>query len=210
MKRDLDYLKKDYISILQSFLAITIDQSSSSLNSCGTGAGAIGGGGDNVSLSNFSVCSGSSSTRGGSTSSAKSVKLFGGDKHKKRLRDLLEECRQKDPTLPTWDSLVGDGTFVDKYGFKYNKSNESNVFHYVCHQLNMFFDNHLNHVEEKFWKTKLKEWKNGFVLTVPNKQTQKLKIKNQFIYFLFIFRKKLNAWFETAYRQSIARKCGKS
>lgn len=152
----MDHLKKDYISILQSFLAITIDQSSS---------GGGNSGGDNISLSNFSICSGVSS-RAGSTSSSKSIKLFGGDKHKKRLRDLLEECRAKDPTLPTWDSLIGDGTFVDKYGFKYNKSNESNVFHYVCQQLNMFFDSHLNHVEDKFWKNCLKEWNNGFVGTV--------------------------------------------
>lgn len=171
MRRDLDYLKKDYISILQSFLAITIDQNGSSGGGGGGGGTSYScGGGDNISLSNFSICSGVSSkslkSRADSTSSAKSVKLFGGDKHKKRLRDLLEECREKDPTLPTWDSLVGDGTFVDKYGFKYNKSNESNVFHYVCQQLNMFFDSHLNHVEEKFWKMRLKEWKNGFVLTV--------------------------------------------
>lgn len=87
-------------------------------------------------------------------------------KHKKRLRDLLDECRLKDPTLPSWDSLIGDGTFVDKYGFKYDKNNESNLFHYVCQQLNMFFDNQANYLEEKVWKNRIKEWKSNFVVTV--------------------------------------------
>lgn len=154
LKSNLDYLKKDYISILQSFLSVSLENQNSA-NS------------DNISLSNFSISS--TSNLLSQQSSARNLKLFGGDKHKRRLKSLLEECREKDPTLPSWESLVGEGTFVDKYGFKYDKSNESNLFHYVCHQLNMFFDNHLNHVEEKFWKNKIKEWRTNFVITVSLK-----------------------------------------
>jgi hypothetical protein len=71
----------------------------------------------------------------------------------------------KDPALPSWEILMAEGFFVDTYGFKYEHKNETILFHYICQQLSMFYDEQPKIVEDKIWIERVKEWKSKF----PNK-----------------------------------------
>lgn len=84
--------------------------------------------------------------------------------HKDRLKQLLEESRAKDPSLPSWESLLGKGCYIDKYGFKYDKENEAVLLQYVCQQLNIFYENQPKNIEDTLWK--IEELKMNFVVTV--------------------------------------------
>ncbi len=160
---------------MQSFFTIEIDQryhissttqssDTSSVLNTSLGASFISIGG--VS-STFSIITDPSSSSG----ATKPTRLYGGDKYKNRLKAILVECRKIDPLLPTWDSLVmGSNHFIDKYGFKYNKNNEAILFQYLCQQLSIFFDNQPNFREDKFWQSKIKEWRIKFVKTNEVKQ----------------------------------------
>ena len=61
---------------------------------------------------------------------------------------------------------MGNDQFIDKYGFSYDRNNELVLFQYVCIQLSIFFDNQPNFREDKFWKSKIREWKKNFIKTV--------------------------------------------
>lgn len=63
-------------------------------------------------------------------------------------------------------SLLGKGPYVDKYGFKYDRDNESVLLQYVCQQLNLFYDNHPKFNEDATWKAKIKDLKQNFIKTV--------------------------------------------
>jgi hypothetical protein len=164
LKGELNTLKKEYVAVLQSFFSVEMDNHKYRINSAESvtsnpGSFLSAGG---VS-SSFSVVPDMSANG----ASGKPSTLYGGDKYKNRLRGILEECRRIDPMLPTWDSLlVGNGLFIDKYGFKYDKSNEAIVFQYLCEQLAGFFDNQPNLREDKFWRSLIKEWRVKFVKTV--------------------------------------------
>ncbi|KAH3798475.1 hypothetical protein DPMN_152074 [Dreissena polymorpha] len=61
--------------------------------------------------------------------------LYGGDKHKNRVRGLLEEARKINPRLPTYDSLANNEVHVDVYGFKHLYTNTGLLLHYLCTEL---------------------------------------------------------------------------
>ncbi|RMZ95176.1 TBC1 domain family member 2B-like, partial [Brachionus plicatilis] len=91
--------------------------------------------------------------------SIKQFTLFGGEKHKNRLKEYLEECRRNDPSFPSWESVTSNECFVDKYGFRYNKSNEYALIHYICQQISIFYKSQPKLKEANLWETRLREWK---------------------------------------------------
>ena len=108
-------------------------------------------------------------------------------KHKERLKYLLEESRKNDPSLPSWQSLLGKGSYVDKYGFKYDKENEALLMQYLCHQLNLFYDRYPKLNEEMTWRYSISELQKTFIKTV-NLLLLFFQIILPYIYFLFLER----------------------
>ncbi|CAF0782240.1 unnamed protein product [Adineta ricciae] len=88
--------------------------------------------------------------------STEDTRLFGGLKHRDRLKDLLTECRKRDPSLPPFDSLEGSGLYIDSYGFKHEKSNENDRLQYICVKLTHFFDSKAHGTDEHAWRSLLK------------------------------------------------------
>ena len=64
--------------------------------------------------------------------------------------------------MPSWDILMNEGCFVDTYGFKYDHKNDSVLFHYICQQLIMFYDEQPKIIEDKFWLENIKKWNYKF------------------------------------------------
>ena len=64
--------------------------------------------------------------------------------------------------MPSWEILMNEGFFIDKYGFKYDHKNESILLHYICQQLSMFYDEQPKVLEDKIWKARIKQWKHKF------------------------------------------------
>lgn len=137
----------DYLDILQSFLACSSDyQNSNNPN-------------ENLSISNLSLSDDQSIDLPPFNDSIKQFTLFGGEKHKNRLKEYLEECRRNDPSFPSWESVTSNECFVDKYGFRYNKSNEYALIHYICQQISIFYKSQPKLKEANLWETRLREWK---------------------------------------------------
>ena len=88
--------------------------------------------------------------------------LYGGDKHIERIKGLLAESRAVDPSLPSWESLIENEYFIDRFGFKYSKKSELHHVHYVCQQLSIFYTNQAYHVKEKSFKKNICDWKQNF------------------------------------------------
>ncbi|CAG9534604.1 unnamed protein product [Cercopithifilaria johnstoni] len=63
------------------------------------------------------------------------VKLLGSHIHKKRVISLLNEAREIDPTLPTFESLILFGNYLDIFGFQRSFDDEQLALHYICTQL---------------------------------------------------------------------------
>ncbi|CAC5367350.1 TBC1D2B [Mytilus coruscus] len=61
--------------------------------------------------------------------------LFGGDRHKIRIKRLLEEARRINPGLPTYESLSNQEVHVDSYGFRHKFEDQSLLLHYLCQEL---------------------------------------------------------------------------
>uniref|UniRef100_A0A914W7I3 Rab-GAP TBC domain-containing protein n=1 Tax=Plectus sambesii TaxID=2011161 RepID=A0A914W7I3_9BILA len=101
------------------------------------------------------------------------VKLFGGDVHKKRVCQLLDEARRIDPTLPTFDSLTSGNSHVDLYGFRHSYAEESLALHYICTQLHQHYQSQLTAQQQHRhrWKLYLAQSKNIFI---NNKETRAL------------------------------------
>lgn len=137
----------DYLDILQSFLACSSDYQNSNYPN------------ENLSISNLSLSDEQSIDSPTISDSIKQFTLFGGDKHKKRLKEYLEECRRCDPSFPSWDSITSNECFVDKYGFKYNKPNEFALIHYICQQLSIFYKSQPRLQDVILWEKILREWK---------------------------------------------------
>ena len=87
-------------------------------------------------------------------------------KHKEALKNLLEECKTIDPTLPSWHTLMEDVRYVDIYGFKNEKKSEIDSLHYVCNLLKTFYSNQPNSIEDSIWDIHIKKWKHSFSVTV--------------------------------------------
>lgn len=149
-KSENNRLKIDYLDILQSFLACSSDYQNSNVPN------------ENQSISNLSLSHDHSIESTKLSDSAKQFTLFGGEKHKNRLREFIEECRRSDPTFPSWESITSNECFVDKYGFKYNKSNECSLIHYICQHLSLFYRSQPKLQEVYLWERRLKEWKKSF------------------------------------------------
>ncbi|KAL5012665.1 hypothetical protein ScPMuIL_011216 [Solemya velum] len=82
------------------------------------------------------------------------LSLFGGNRHKHRVQELLEEARVSNPRLPTYDSLDNGEVHVDCYGFKhqFDTKEPGLLLHYLCQQLSQHyisqastFDQHQKH-----------------------------------------------------------------
>uniref|UniRef100_A0A158QB00 Rab-GAP TBC domain-containing protein n=1 Tax=Enterobius vermicularis TaxID=51028 RepID=A0A158QB00_ENTVE len=101
------------------------------------------------------------------------VKLSGGNVHKTRVLKLLDEARLVDPTLPTLESIVTLGNYVDAYGFRHNFDNEGIALHYICTLLQA-------HYKQKSldYSTNLATWNNYLQKCKNriqnNKETQRL------------------------------------
>lgn len=68
------------------------------------------------------------------------VKLYGGDEHERRVKKLLEKARESEPTLPTFESVIGQGTFhVDEYGFRHNFEEVPLALHFIATQLHQHY-----------------------------------------------------------------------
>lgn len=68
------------------------------------------------------------------------VKLYGGDEHERRVKKLLEKARESEPTLPTFESVIGQGTFhVDEYGFRHNFEEIPLALHFIATQLHQHY-----------------------------------------------------------------------
>lgn len=151
MKSENNRLKIDYLDILQSFLACSSDYQNSNVPN------------ENQGISNLSLSDDQHSIESNKlNNSAKQFTLFGGEKHKNRLREYIEECRRSDPTFPSWESITINECFVDKYGFKYNKSNEYALIHYICQHLSLFYRSQPKLQEVILWERRLKDWKKSF------------------------------------------------
>ncbi|UJR36374.1 hypothetical protein I4U23_029098 [Adineta vaga] len=97
--------------------------------------------------------------------STEETRLFGGLKHRDRLKDLLTECRKRDPSLPSFDSMEGSGLYIDSYGFKHEKSNENDRLQYICVKLTHFFNSKAHSSDEHVWRSLLKTYQTSS--TVP-------------------------------------------
>ena len=75
---------------------------------------------------------------------------------------LLNESRKIDPSLPSWDSLLENEYFIDKFGFKYEKNSELHHVHYICQQLSIFYSTQPNIIEEDLLRNRLRTWKESF------------------------------------------------
>ena len=104
-------------------------------------------------------------------------------KHKNRLKSLLEESRKSDPSLPSWESLSGMGSYVDNYGFKYDKENDSILMQYVCQQLNLFYDRYPKMNEEVAWRTTILRLEDKFSKTVYDQKISLFKFKSNTLIF---------------------------
>uniref|UniRef100_A0A0N5AWE4 Rab-GAP TBC domain-containing protein n=1 Tax=Syphacia muris TaxID=451379 RepID=A0A0N5AWE4_9BILA len=101
------------------------------------------------------------------------VKLHGGDMHKTRVLKLLDEARNSDPTLPTLESIISLGNYVDAYGFRHSFEDEGLALHYICTLLQEHYKD--KSMEEQMhrvaWRQHLKKCNNQLQ---NNKETQKL------------------------------------
>jgi hypothetical protein len=121
---------------------------------------------------------------------------------------MLDECRQIDPSLPTWNYLFNSqfnntnedndshkSYFVDKFGFKYDRNNETMLCQFLCQQLITFYEddannnhssssnlnrNNLNFLynsgqENSFWRSVIKQWNSKLNLTINVKSSSHLK-----------------------------------
>jgi len=82
--------------------------------------------------------------------------------HIERIKTLLDDSRKIDPTLPSWDSLLKNEYFIDKFGFKYEKKSELHHLHYICQQLSTFYSTQPNIIEEDLLRSRLRSWKSSF------------------------------------------------
>lgn len=89
-------------------------------------------------------------------------------KHQDRLKEILEQVRKKDPSLPSWNSLISEDCYIDSYGFKYHKMSDRYRLHYICQQIKMSISKQPNHLEDKAWESKIKDWKKSIFVTVKN------------------------------------------
>lgn len=82
--------------------------------------------------------------------------------------ELLEEARQSNPGLPTFDKLAKSEVHVDNYGFKNHHNSEGLLLHYICVQLHQFYTCQLSSYEEhqRRWKDILTKAKTSLVKTV--------------------------------------------
>ncbi|CAF3384129.1 unnamed protein product [Rotaria sp. Silwood1] len=92
-------------------------------------------------------------------------RLFGGTKHRDRLKELLADCRKRDPSLPSFDSMEGPGLYIDSYGFKHEKSNENDRLQYICVKLAHFYDSKAHSTDENVWRSLLRTFQNSS--TIP-------------------------------------------
>ncbi len=88
--------------------------------------------------------------------------------HRERIQQLLEEARESNPCLPTFEKLAKCDVHIDNYGFKHTHATEGLLLHYICQQLHMVYSSQLTVVEDnhKRWKDILTKAKMTFVRTV--------------------------------------------
>ncbi|CAF0741810.1 unnamed protein product [Rotaria sordida] len=110
--------------------------------------------------------------------SAEDGRLFGGTKHRDRLKELLAECRKRDPSLPSFDSLEGSGLYTDSYGFKHEKSNENDRLQYICVKLTHFYDSKAHSTDEKVWRSLIKIFQNSSTVSKTLKYLVRQGIPN--------------------------------
>ncbi|GFN92905.1 TBC1 domain family member 2b-like [Plakobranchus ocellatus] len=85
--------------------------------------------------------------------------LFGGDRHKDRILELLAEARNVNPSLPTYEYLASGEVHVDCYGFKHQFADDGLLLHYLCQELSQHFLSQANTFErhQKNWLLYMKQ-----------------------------------------------------
>ncbi|CAF3214029.1 unnamed protein product [Rotaria socialis] len=95
------------------------------------------------------------------TLSSEYGRLYGGTKHRDRLKELLAECRKRDPSLPSFESMDGSGLYIDPYGFKREKNNLNDRLQYICVKLTHFYDSKAHSTDESSWRSLIKLYQNS-------------------------------------------------
>ncbi|KAL8575681.1 hypothetical protein ACOMHN_055870 [Nucella lapillus] len=67
------------------------------------------------------------------------LSLYGGDRHKNKVRSLLDEARKVNPSLPTYENLAAGEVHVDYYGFKHQFQDRGLLLHYLCMELTQHY-----------------------------------------------------------------------
>ncbi|KAK3789468.1 hypothetical protein RRG08_016278 [Elysia crispata] len=100
--------------------------------------------------------------------------LFGGDRHKDRILELLCEARKINPSLPTYEYLASGEVHVDCYGFKHHFEDDGLLLHYLCQELSQHFLSQANTFEkhQKNWLLYLKQHSKH--LLAPRKELKAL------------------------------------
>lgn len=75
--------------------------------------------------------------------------FYGGNHHKEKVCELLEEARKINPSLPLFESLMCQQVHVDGYGFKHMHTNEDMVIHYICQELALHYSMQLESYESR-------------------------------------------------------------
>ena len=112
------------------------------------------------------------------------------------MKDLLNECRKRDPSLPSYDSLEGSGIYIDTYGFKHEKNNENDRLQYICVKLSQFYDSKCHHIDENFWRTLLKTYQSTSIVSVREFHE---RTPSRYFCFLLLLKKS----FKTLIRQGV-------
>ncbi|CAF1308815.1 unnamed protein product [Adineta steineri] len=110
--------------------------------------------------------------------STEDVRLFGGTKHRERLKELLADCRKRDPSLPSFDNLEGSGLYIDSYGFKHEKNNENDRLQYICVKLTHFYDTKAHSTDDHVWRSLLKTYQTSSTVSKTFKYLVRQGIPN--------------------------------
>ncbi|KAK7487240.1 hypothetical protein BaRGS_00021468, partial [Batillaria attramentaria] len=67
------------------------------------------------------------------------LSLYGGDRHKNKVKSLLDEARKINPSLPTYENLAAGEVHVDYHGFKHQFHDTGLLLHYLCQELTQHY-----------------------------------------------------------------------
>lgn len=104
-------------------------------------------------------------------------------------------------------SLEGSGLYVDNYGFKHDRADENDRLQYICVKLAQFYQTKSQIIDEKVYRTNLKQFLNNSIPSVGKRFSFSFRSrKNR----RFSFSRKIsNRWFDEEFRFIFAQNFGK-